>query len=79
MKSMSELSFTSGNDTNQGTIQWWMKKFLADCPPLPTPPPNLLPQDLGGRPPLISRSGSGTAVLSEDNPIFLEDNTKYNN
>ena len=75
MKSMSELSFTFGNDTNWGTIQRWMKKFLADCPPPPTP----LPQDLGDRPPLISRSGSGTAVLSGDNPIFLQDNTKYNN
>ena len=65
MESMSELSFTSGTDTNRGTIQRWIEKILADrCPPSPHP--------------LISGSGSGTAVLSEDNPIFLEDNTKYN-
>ena len=66
MESMSELSFTSSNDTNQGHDSVADKNIFGDHPP---PPP--LSQDLDDRPPLISRSGSGTAVLSEDNPIFL--------
>ena len=78
MNSMSELSFTSVNDTNQGHNS---VANPGEGPRGPAPHPLGVKKNFWrpGTPfPHISRSGSSTAIVSEDNPIFLEDNAKYN-